>query len=116
MNLADAKLILSTVLQKEIADSLVEVYMLRDSINKNTIQLQVKEIRAFQQKDINNQQQISNLESIIKNKGTEIELLNKTLLEEKKATKKQRRLKNLGIIGSIVLPITTFIVMFSILG
>ena len=105
MKLDDAKIILADVLDREVADSLVNVYKERDSINKSTIQLQVKEIRALQQKGLNYEQQVANLEKISKNKDTEVEKLNKSLEEQKDATKKQRRLKNLGFVGCIVLPI-----------
>ena len=98
------------MLDREVADSLVNVYKTRDSINKNTIELQVKEIRALQQKGFNYEQQVANLDKISKNKDTEIEKLNKSLEDEKKATKKQRRLKNLGFVGCVVLPIIVLLI------
>ena len=110
MKLDDAKIILADVLDREVADSLVNVYKTRDSINKNTIELQVKEIRALQQKGFNYEQQVANLDKISKNKDTEIEKLNKSLEDEKKATKKQRRLKNLGFVGCVVLPIIVLLI------
>ena len=110
MKLDDAKIILADVLDREVADSLVNVYKTRDSINKNTIELQVKEIRALQQKGFNYEQQVANLDKISKNKDTEIEKLNKSLEDEKKATKKQRRLKNLGFVGCVVIPIIVLLI------
>ncbi len=110
MKLDDAKIILADVLDREIADSLVNVYKTRDSLNKSTIELQVKEIRALQQKGLNYEQQVVNLEKITKNKDTEIEILNKSLDDEKKATRKQRRLKNLGFVGCVVLPIIVLLI------
>ena len=110
MKLDDAKIILADVLDREVADSLVNVYKTRDSINKNTIELQVKEIRALQQKGFNYEQQVANVDKISKNKDTEIEKLNKSLEDEKKATKKQRRLKNLGFVGCVVLPIIVLLI------
>lgn len=110
MKLDDAKIILADVLDREVADSLVNVYKERDSINKSTIQLQVKEIKALQQKGFNYEQQVANLEKLTKNKDEEINTLNKSLEEQKDATKKQRRLKNLGFVGCIVLPIIVLLI------
>jgi len=112
MKLDDAKIILADVLDREVADSLVNVYKQRDSINTNTIQLQVKEIKALQQKGFNYEQQVANLEKLTKNKDEEIKMLNKSLDEQKDATKKQRRLKNLGFVGCVVLPIIVLLFIY----
>lgn len=112
MKLDDAKIILADVLDREVADSLVNVYKERDSINKNTIELQLKVIRALQEKGVNYEQQITNLKKIIENKDVEIITINKSLEDQKKATRKQRRLKNLSIIGCIVLPITVLFLTY----
>ena len=111
MKLDDAKFVLAELLDKEIVDSLVNVYMLRDAINKSTIELQVKEIRLLQQKSVNHQQQISNLEKIIINKDVELEKVNKQLDDQKKETKKQKNLKKLGFVGSVVLPIIVLLII-----
>lgn len=105
LKLSDAKLILAEVLDKEVADSLVNVYMFRDSLNKSTIELQVKEIRALQQKGFNYNQQVANLEKIVGNKDEELEKLNEIIKFQKKEIRKQKRLKTLGFVGAIVLPI-----------
>lgn len=107
--LNDAKIILAEILDKEIADSLVNVYMERDAININTIKLQISQIKLLQQKSENQNQQIINLEKILSNKDTEIITLKKIVEENKKEVKKQKRLKNLGFIGCVVLPILILI-------
>ena len=101
----DAKKLLADVLDKKIVDSLVNVYMLRDGIQKNTIDLQVSQIKAMQQKSDNHAQQVINLEKMIANKDEEVTILNNTIEDQKKEIKKQKRLKTLGFVGAIVLPI-----------
>lgn len=101
----DAKKLLADVLDKKIVDSLVNVYMLRDGIQKNTIDLQVSQIKAMQQKSDNQAQQVINLEKMIANKDEEVAILNNTIEDQKKEIRKQKRLKTLGFVGAIVLPI-----------
>ena len=79
--------------------------MLRDGLQKNTIDLQVSQIKAMQQKSENQAQQIVNLEKMIANKDEEVGILNNVVEEQKKEIRKQKRLKNLGFVGMIVLPI-----------
>jgi uncharacterized protein (DUF3084 family) len=104
-HIKDAKKLLADVLDKKIVDSLVNVYMQRDAINKNTIDLQVSQIKLLQQKSVNQEQQIANLDKIIANKDEEVAILNNVVEEQKKEIKKQKRLKTLGFVGSVVLPI-----------
>ena len=101
----DAKKLLADVLDKKIVDSLVNVYMLRDGLQKNTIDLQVSQIKAMQQKSDNQAQQVINLEKMIANKDEEVTILNNTIEDQKKEIRKQKRLKTLGFVGAIVLPI-----------
>jgi hypothetical protein len=105
MKLADAKFILAEILDKEIVDSLVNVYMERDAINMSTIQLQVKEIKAMQQKSENQAKQIANLDKMIANKDEEVAILNNKVAEQKKEIRKQKTYKVLGFISAIILPI-----------
>lgn len=105
MKLADAKIILAEILDKEVVDSLVNVYMERDAINSSTIQLQVKEIKAYQTKSINQEQQIINLEKIMANKDLELSILNEKIKEQKKEIRKQKTYKVLGFISAVILPI-----------
>jgi len=104
-HIKDAKKILVDVLDKKIVDSIVNVYMLRDSLQKNTIELQVSKIKAMQQKSDNQVQQVINLERIIANKDEEVAILDNTIEDQNKEIKKQKRLKILAFIGVIALPI-----------
>ena len=101
---------LADILDKKIVDSLVNVYMERDAINKNTIDLQVSQIKLLQQKSVNQEQQIANLDKIIANKDNEVGILNNVIEDQKKEIRKQKRLKTLGFIGSVVLPILVLLI------
>ncbi len=110
MKLADAKIILAEILDKEIADSLINVYMERDAINSSTIELQVKEIKAYQAKSLNQQQQISNLNAMLNIKDEELAILNKVVSDQKKEIRKQKTYKVFGFIAAVVLPILVLLV------
>lgn len=109
MKLDDAKFILAELLDKEIVDSLVNVYMERDVIKSSTIQLQVKEIKAMQQKSENQAQQIANLEKMMVNKDLELSILNDTIKKQVKEIRKQKTYKVLGFISAVILPILTLL-------
>ena len=111
MTLEDSKLILSDLLQCEITDSLLNVYIERDSLNSKKIILKDEIIEKLKLKDKNSEEQIKNLTTILGNKDKEISLKNETIEDQKKEIKKQRNLKRLGFIGSIALPIITLILL-----
>ncbi len=110
MKLADAKIILAEILDKEIVDSLVNVYMERDAINSSTIQLQVKEIKAYQAKSLNQQEQISNLNAMLIIKDEELAILNKVVSDQKKEIRKQKTYKVFGFIAAVILPIVVLLI------
>lgn len=111
MSLADAKIVLTDVLSKQYADSLVSVYTDRDSIQNNIIVLQKEELLLMSEK-FNNQKTITdNLNQVLVNKDTEIALLNDTIKKQKKEIRKQKFLKIVGFTAAVVLPITTIILM-----
>ena len=107
----DAKIILTDLLQKEYADSMLIVYSLRDDLNKSTISLQLSEIKLLQEKCKNQELLSDNLNKIITNKDTEIVYLNDTIKKQKKEIRKQKFLKILGFTAAVVLPITIIILM-----
>jgi hypothetical protein len=111
--LSDAKIILQGVLENEIADSLLTVFMNKDSINTDIIELQISQIKLLQEKSKNQEQLNQNLNLIIQNKDLEINELNALITEQKKQLKKERFLKKLSMVGNVVLPIVT---LFIVLG
>lgn len=111
MSLSDAKIILVTVFDKQIADSLISVYETRDSLNSSTISLLKSEIDLYGSKINNLEHILLNNSQIIGNKDIELSLLNTTIKEQKKEIRKQKVLKIIGFAGSVVLPIATLLLL-----
>tara|TARA_R110002153_G_scaffold38542_1_gene111870 strand:- start:22 stop:360 length:339 start_codon:yes stop_codon:yes gene_type:complete len=111
MNLEDARIVLSDLLEYEVVDSLLTVYKNKDTLNTTTISLQKDVIVKLTQKSQNQQSIIDNFEHILSNKDKEIVLKDKTIKAQEKEIKKQKRLKIVGFIGSIILPILTLIAL-----
>ena len=111
MYLDDAKMLLTDLLECEVTDSLLNIYVERDSLNKEKIILKDNIIEKLKLQNQNSENIIKNLEEIVGNKDEEISLKDKTIKEQKKEIKKQRNLKRLGFIGSILLPIVTLIIL-----
>ena len=111
MPLEEAKILLTDLLECEVTDSLLNIYVERDSLNKEKIILKDNIIQKLKLQNQNSENIIKNLEEIVGNKDEEISLKDKTIKEQKKEIKKQRNLKRLGFIGSILLPIVTLIIL-----
>ena len=111
MPLEEAKMLLIDLLECEVTDSLLNIYVERDSLNKEKIILKDNIIQKLKIQNQNSENIIKNIEEIVGNKDEEISLKDKTIKEQKKEIKKQRNLKRLGIIGSILLPIVTLIIL-----
>ena len=111
MSLSDAKLILSDLLEYEITDSLLNVYIERDSLNSEKIILKDKIIEKLELQNKNKDEIIKNLNIIISNKTKEIEYNNLIINNQKKEIKKQKNLKRVGFVGAVVLPILTLIIL-----
>jgi len=111
MSLSDAKLILSDLLEYEITDSLLNVYVERDSLNSEKIILKDSIIEKLNLQNKNKDEIIKNLNDIVINKIKEIEYKDLTIEEQQEEIKKQRNLKRLGFVGSVVLPILTLILL-----
>ena len=111
MSLSDAKLILSDLLEYEITDSLLNVYVERDSLNSEKIILKDNIIEKLELQNKNKDEIIKNLNTIVSNKIKEIEFKNLTIEDQKKEIKKQKNLKKFGFIGAVVLPILTLIIL-----
>tara|TARA_R110002020_G_scaffold167779_1_gene356245 strand:+ start:5747 stop:6085 length:339 start_codon:yes stop_codon:yes gene_type:complete len=111
MNLEDAKFILSDLLQYEVTDSLLNVYVERDSLNTEKIVLKDEIIEKLNLQNFNCNEMVSNLEKIISNKDSEIVLKDDIIKQQKKEIRKQKFLKFLGLAGSVILPIVTLLVL-----
>ena len=111
MSLSEAKLILTDLLEYEITDSLLNIYIERDSLNQKKIIIKDELIKKLELQNHNKDKVIHNLELIVKNSKEIITLKDKTIEEQKTEIKKQRNLKRLGFVGSVVLPIITLILL-----
>ena len=105
MSLSDAKIILTTILEKEIADSIIKVYESINDSKDKYITLQVNYIKTLQAKSDNQELQIKHLNEILLNKEVELTLSEDIIKNLKKEVRKQKILKIVGFIGSVALPI-----------
>lgn len=111
MKLADAKIVLAAVLDKEIVDSLLTVYASKDEVNRTIIMLQKYDIKKLQEKSANQEILSANLEKIIANKDTELQYLNEVIKKQKKEIRKQKILKIIGYTAAVALPVATVVIM-----
>ena len=109
LSLADAKIVLTDLYDKQISDSIISVYEVRDSINASSINLLKKDVDKYKEKCGNFTIMLDNNIKLIVNKDTEIGVLNKTIKEQKKEIRKQKFLKIMGFTAAVVLPITVLI-------
>lgn len=113
MQLFDAKIVLKGVLDGEAADSLLKIFMVRDSINTSIIQVQVSQIRLLQEKSANQAKLAENLNAIIRNNESEIARLNSIIDQQRKQIRKERFVKKLALIGDVVLPVLVLILVIA---
>lgn len=110
MSISDAKFILKVLLQKEINDSLLIFYTVKDSVNQNIIMIYQDKINLLIQIVANLETKINVLEEILANKDKEIKILNTTIKEQEKEITKQKVLKFLGFSGCLILPLLTLFI------
>lgn len=108
--LKDAKIILSELLDKNIVDSLLTEYKIRDSINTKTISLKTRDVRDLQMESINKDRQIEKLEKIIENRIKEILDDEDIIKAQKKEITKQKIFKVISMIAAVILPVLVLIV------
>ena len=111
MHLNDAKKILTDLLQCEVTDSLLTVYVERDSLNSEKIILKDNLIEKLNLQNENYKKIVSNLETVINNKDEIIVFKDRTIDQQKKEIKKQKFLKKLGFVGCVLLPVITLIIV-----
>jgi hypothetical protein len=111
MTLEDGKKILTDLLECEITDSILDEYVLRDSLNTEKIILKEEMITRLIGKNGNYEQVISNMELIINNKDSEIVIKDNNIKDLKKEVRKQKRQKVIAIITSITLPILVALII-----
>ena len=104
MSLADAKIILIAILEKDVADSIINNYVIMDSLKSHTIELQLEEIKILQHKSANQENLAENLRLLLDNKDSELKIYEDIIKRLKREVRKQKRLKIIGFVGSVVLP------------
>ena len=109
MSLCDAKTLLNDVLDKQVADSLINVYVAREKINSSTISLQKREIIDLIVKNVNLSKIMMDDNTIIINKDKEIAKLNDVIKQQKKIIRKERFLKVIGFSAAVIVPILIII-------
>jgi hypothetical protein len=103
--IADAKIILSDILNKKVSDSLVELLIDRDIMNRGVVELQLSEINALVKKNTIKDLEISNNQKMLVNYEIITKELEVEIIGYKKEVKKQSSLKMLGFSAAILLPI-----------
>lgn len=111
MNLRDVKLILTDLLEYEVTDSLLNVYIERDSLNTEKVVLKDGMIERLKLQNLNKDDIITNLNEILTNKDKMITLKDDLIKLQKREIKKQKNLKRVGFISAVVLPILTLILL-----
>lgn len=110
-NLADAKAVLSDLLDKAVVDSLLSVYVVRDSLNTGIISLNEKEIKDLKTKCANKDIQIDNLMQVKDNFDAKIALKDAVIEKKDKEIKKHKAIKVIALIGDIVLPVLVILLV-----
>lgn len=111
IRLADAKHILTDVLNYQITDSLVKVYEAKNNKQNEIITVQKELIDNLKIKIENKDKQLEILTEVIKNKDKEITLLNDIIKQQKKEIVKQKLLKLGGFGSAIILPVITALIL-----
>lgn len=111
MNLRDVKLILTDLLEYEVTDSLLNVYIERDSLNTEKVVLKDGMIERLKLQNLNKDDIITNLNEMVTNKDKMITLKDDLIKLQKREIKKQKNLKRVGFISAVVLPILTLILL-----
>lgn len=111
MSIVDAKTLLEDVLHYEYADSLLNIYIDKDSLNNKRFEIQKTTILKLTQLNTNQSEIIDNLNEVVKNKDSENNLKDDIIKQQDKEIKKQKILKKFGFGGSIILPIIVLILL-----
>ena len=106
LKVSDAKILLKDVLEKKLCDSTVAEYIQLDGLRSGTIALQQDKITTLETKFTNCNSIVGNLETVVKNKDTELNLLNDIIKKQDRVIIKQKMFKFMGFGAAIIIPIT----------
>jgi hypothetical protein len=113
MRIEDAKVILTDILNYQIADSIISEYEAKDKETSKVITLQKNAILKLSNQLANDEARIAALESVIKNKNEEIVFKDDVIKKQKKEIRKQKVLKIIGFSGAIILPVITALLLLN---
>lgn len=113
MRLEDAKIVLTDLLNYQLADSIIKEYELKDKESSKVILLQKDVISRLSNQLLNDETRITNLEGVVKNKDEEILIKDNTIKNQKKEIRKQKLLKIVGFSGAIILVTALLFIMFN---
>ena len=113
MRIEDAKVILTDILNYQIADSIISEYEAKDKESSKVITLQKNVILKLNDELANDEARIAALEGVIKNKDVEITFKDDVIKNQKKEIRKQKVLKILGFSGAIILPVVTALLLLN---
>ena len=116
LHIDDARLILSDLLDYEKVDSLLNIYVEKDSVNLSIIEKQNIIIQTKDSQIDDYKLKIENYKKVIKNKDSEIGILLKNIEVLEKRLKKEIRKKRWAIAGAIAGPVVTALIMGITLG
>lgn len=114
MSYADARKVLRDLKLKQLSDSLVAAYEIKDSLNMDKISILEKKITFYEERVSNNDWVVRSYVEMVEKDLLIRKKLQDTITEQKRELIKQRRLKTLGFIGCAVLPVTVLITMLSL--
>jgi hypothetical protein len=109
LKLSDAKILLQDVLEKKVCDSTVAKYIELDGLKSSTIALQNDKIEILETKFSNCNIMVGKLETVVKNKNTELKILNSIINKQNKDILKQKFYKFVGFGVAILIPVTFLI-------
>ena len=107
----DTKIILKEVLDKEVLDTIVKAYIVKDKNQKSSVTL---EFNVLNEKSAENEGKSlvsGSIDKAVEKKDGEINRLNSVVKTQKKEIKKQKFLKLTAYIGGIIIPIIVKLVI-----
>jgi hypothetical protein len=105
VKVADAKIILKDVLDKEVCDEMVVKLNDLDSLRIETILNQTSKIETLEEKLVNETAIVINLEKVIDNNKTETAFLNETIKKQNREILRQKTFKILNFSIALAIPI-----------
>lgn len=109
---SDTKIILKDVSHKQVLDTVVKVYIVRDTLQNSIATLEVNVSKNLDKPTDNNKDIISNsLNKVVQKKDNEITKLNDVVEKQEKEIKKQKFLKITAYISGVILPVLVKLVL-----